>query len=152
MIALPTLQDTGWHSATLRSLVPEGGSGMEENRPGCPSLPLRGCPLLSGLKGRGTQPCLLPLSSQERRRTGDRHSYPSLYHQLDLVKVSALVVGCDRMWHWTPRSWAFPGKLWMSRKVGGGRRQGSGQRHLAVQALAEHTHPGNLPSVAVSAL
>lgn len=46
----------------------------------------------------------------------------------------------------------FPGKLWNNRKEGGGRRGGSGQRRLAVQALAAPAHPGNLPSVAVSAL
>lgn len=43
-------------------------------------------------------------------------------------------------------------KPWKSRKVGGGRREGSGQQPLAVQALAAHTHPGSLPRVAVSAL
>lgn len=57
MIALPTIQDTGWHSAVPRSLVPKGSSGLEENQPGCPGLALRGFPLLSGLKSRGTQFC-----------------------------------------------------------------------------------------------
>lgn len=62
---------------------------------------------------------------------------------LSLVAISScesvLVVEYSWMWYWTPCSLTFLGKLQKSKKVGEGRR-GSGQWHLAVQALAAHTH------------
>lgn len=147
-IALPTIQDRGWRSAAPRSFAPKGSSGLEKNRPGCPGLALRKFPLLSRLI-EGRRHTALPPASL---RSGEEEDgYPLLCHHLVLVEV-LLAVGCGCTRHWTPRSGVFPGKLWNNRKEGGGRRGGSGQRRLAVQALAAPAHPGNLPSVAVSAL